>query len=64
MLDNEIGQGKLKDVLRPLSVATGVGKTGEILVAAANMEVMLVTKVRTNSKDPTVKYTDVVSLTV
>jgi len=64
MLDNEIGQGKLKEALKPLAEATGMNKTSDILNAANGMEVTVVTKVRTNSKDTTQKYTDIVSLSV
>jgi len=63
MLNNEYGQGSLKDVLRPLAAATGVSNTRALLEAAKGMEVTVVTKIRF-SKDKTKKFTDVVSLSV
>lgn len=63
MLDNEFGQGKLKEVLKPLAAATGVGQIGQLLQAANGMEVTVTAKVRQN-KDKTQSYTDVTKLEV
>jgi hypothetical protein len=63
MLDNEFGQGKLKNVLKPLGAATGANKMSEIVAASKGMEVVLVTKVRQN-KDKTQSYTDIVKVIV
>jgi hypothetical protein len=64
MLDNEIGQGKLKEVLKPLRDATGISDTNALLEAANGMTVVVVTKKRENQKEKGVFYTDIVSLSV
>ncbi len=58
MLDNEFGQGKLKNFLKPLGQSLGVSKLSEIVEQSAGMEVTIVTKVRQN-KDKTQSYTDI-----
>lgn len=58
MLDNEFGQGKLKQIIKPLAGATGQGQLRGIIEASNGMEVSVVTKVRQN-KDRTQSYTDV-----
>lgn len=58
MLDNEFGQGKLKQIIKPLAGATGQGQLRGIIEASNGMEVSVVTKVRQN-KDKTQSYTDV-----
>jgi len=58
MLDNEFGQGKLKQVIKPLAVSMGVSSLRQVVEGAAGMEVTVVTKVRQN-KDKTQSYTDV-----
>jgi len=63
MLDNEFGEGKLKEVMKVL--ATHFGTTGirDTMIAANDAEVIMVTKIRVN-KDTKVEYTDIVELTV
>jgi len=63
MLDNEIGQGKFKDVIKQLQVSTGPMTNRETLAAAQGMEVLVTTKVR-YSEDKTRSFTDVVKLLV
>ena len=63
MLDNEFGQGKFKEICKPLGQHLGVAKLSEIIAGANGMEVVIVTKVRQN-KDKSQSYTDVVSLAV
>lgn len=58
MLDNEFGQGKLKQIIKPLAGATGQGQLRGIIEASNGMEVSVVTKVRQN-KDKTQSYTEV-----
>lgn len=63
MLDNEFGQGKLKEIIKPLAAHLGVSKISEVIEQAKGMEVVVVTKVRQN-KDKTQSYTDVSKLEV
>ena len=63
MLDNEFGQGKFKEILKPLGAHFGLNKFGEIQEAAKDCEVLVVTKTRQN-KDKTQTYLDVVNLQV
>lgn len=63
MLDNEFGQGKLKQVAAPLAAATGESSLRGIINASSGMEVSVVTKVRMN-KDKTQSYTDIVKVIV
>lgn len=50
MLDNEYGQGSLKEVLKPLATATGIGNVGQLFEAVNNMQALVVTKVRHDKK--------------
>ena len=63
MLDNEFGQGKFKEILKPLGAHYGMSKFGEIQEASAGAEVLVVTKTRQN-KDKTQTYLEIVSLQV
>ena len=63
MLDNEFGQGKMKEIMKTLSAATGTAKSKETMEASNGMEVQVVTKVRQN-KDKTQSYTDVTKVIV
>lgn len=63
MLDNELGQGKLKDILRVLAPIVGTTKISDVLIAAKGMEVIVVTKVRQN-KEKSQSYTDIVKMSV
>lgn len=64
MLDNEIGQGKFKEIMKVLAPVTGASQLSEIMQAANGMEVTVVTKKRENSKEKGQFFTDVVSMTV
>jgi hypothetical protein len=61
MLDNEFGQGKLKQIIKPLAAATGQASLRGIIENSNGMEVSVITKVRQN-KDKTQSYTDVVKI--
>lgn len=63
MLDNEFGQGKMKEVMKTLSAATGTKSIKETMEASNGMEVQVVTKVRQN-KEKTQSYTDVTKVIV
>lgn len=63
MLDNEYGQGKMKDVMKALSAATGTAKIKDTMEASNGMEIQVVTKVRQN-KDKTQSYVDVTKVIV
>jgi hypothetical protein len=62
MLDNELGQGKFKKLLKQLSESmTGVTTNREIMDAAQNAEVLVVTTLRPN-KEKTKVYMDIDSI--
>ena len=64
MLDNEMGQGKFKALLKQLAEHYGEGKTNrEIMAEAQNAEVLVVTNLRAN-KDKTKMYMDIDSIVV
>lgn len=63
MLDNEFGQGKFKELMKPLCAHHGVTNLAQAVEASQGMEVVIVTKTRQN-KDKTQTYLEVVSLTV
>lgn len=63
MLDNEFGQGKLKEFIKPLAEHLGVTKIGQVVEQSNGMEVVVVTKIRQN-KDKTQSYTDISKVTV
>lgn len=50
MLDNEYGVGGLKAFLLPIQQATGVKTVREAMVACVNMDILLVTTVRSGKK--------------
>lgn len=68
MLDNDIGQGQLKEILKLLQETFLPSETGAsiraILEAAKGAEVQIVTKVRVNKNDASQKYLQVVKLSV
>jgi len=64
MLDNEYGLGNLKKLAKPLAAALGVSKLSEIVDETTDIEVMIITKVRVDKKDPDKKYLDVTQLSV
>jgi len=57
-LDNEFGQGKLKEVMKPLAAMTGVSKISEVMAAMAGAEITVVTKKRMN-KDKSATYLEI-----
>ena len=63
MLDNEFGQGALKNLLKPLGQHFGISNLREIMDASAMLECLVVTKQRQN-KEKTQSYMSVTSLTV
>jgi hypothetical protein len=64
MLDNEFGAGKFKEVLKPIAAATGTQQIRAILEAGEGMEVVIVTKLRTDKEDKDKKYMDLKKLEV
>lgn len=63
MLDNDIGQGKFKDIIKQLQVHLGPMTNRATLEAANGMQVLVTTKVRW-SEDKTRSFTDVAKLMV
>lgn len=64
MMDNELGQGKFKNLLRELAKHFGEGKTNRQIMEDANKaEVLVVTTLRPN-KDKTKMYMDIDSIAV
>lgn len=64
MLDNELGQGKFKKLLKQLAEHYGEGKTNrQIMEESQNAEVLVVTTLRPN-KDKTKMYMDIDSIVV
>lgn len=65
MLDNEIGQGSFKKVMKNIAEVFGVEKTNRELLAEMSgwVECVVVTKQRRN-KEKTQTYTDIVDLQV
>ena len=54
MLDNEFGQGNLKDVMKVLAGICGTSKISETMEAAKGLEVTVVVKTKPDKKDPDV----------
>jgi hypothetical protein len=63
MLDNEFGQGKLKEVIKPFAAHLGVSSIRDVMEQSKGMEVTVVCKVRQN-KDKTQSYTDVTKVLI
>jgi hypothetical protein len=63
MLDNEFGVGKLKAVLKPLSVHCGTTGIRDTIEASKNLEAVVLTKIRRN-RISGVEYTDLISIAV
>lgn len=63
MLDNEFGQGKMKEVMKVLAAACGTTQIKQTIEASKGMEVQVVTKVRQN-KEKTQSYTDVTKVII
>lgn len=64
MLDNEFGQGKLKEVMMPLSAAFGTESIGATMAAAKGATCRITTKLRTDKNDKDKKYLDLKSIEV
>ena len=64
MLDNEFGLGFLKELCKPLAAHFGVNKLSEIINETKDVEVAIVTKIRTDKKDSSKHYLEVVQLDV
>lgn len=63
MMDNDLGQGNFKKILKSLADHFGAKSNRELISEAQNLEVLVVTKQRMN-KDKTQSYTDIVELQV
>ena len=63
MMDNELGQGNFKKILKSLADHFGAKSNRDLIAEAQNLEVLVVTKVRQN-KDKTQSYTSIVELQV
>jgi len=63
MLDNEFGLGNFKELMKPLAAHFGLSSIPEIMEAAANLEVVIVTKTRQN-KEKTQTYLEITQLIV
>lgn len=66
LLDNELGQGRLKEFLAPLREVFAPGDTTirQVLEASKGAEITIVTKLRADKNDATKKYLQVESVTV
>lgn len=64
MLDNEVGQGKWKEVMKVLAAKFGEKKNRELIAESNGSEAVFVTKVRTKKDGDTVvaSYTDIVEM--
>lgn len=63
-LDNEFGQGKLKDLLKVLGASFAGSTSREIMEAANGAECLITTKIRVNKNNKDQRYTDIVNLQV
>ena len=63
IMDIDIGQGNFKKILASLAATYGAMSNRQLIEAAQNAEVLVVTKVRQN-KDKSQSYTDIVELQV
>lgn len=63
MLDNELGQGNFKKILRSAADKFGNKSNRDLMADLQNAEVVVVTKQRQN-KDKTATYTEIVELQV
>lgn len=62
-MTNEFGQGKFKNLAKPLAIHFGVTKTSELIEQSKGAEVLVVVKHRQN-KEKTATYMDVINLQV
>lgn len=63
ILDNEFGQGNLKELLKQLSDITGGGTVREQVAALKGAQVLMITSVRKDKKDADKKYLQIKSAT-
>ena len=63
-LEQDVGLGKLKAVLKPLKEALGISAAGALMEAAKGTEVIIRSKLRKDKNDPEKKYTDIVAVTM
>lgn len=63
MMDNEFGQGKLKQVVKPIAAAVGASNIKAAIENSKGMEIQVVTRVRQN-KDKTQSYADITKVIV
>jgi hypothetical protein len=63
MLDNEFGQGKMKEVMKVLATACGTSTISETMEASNGMEVTVITNLKPN-KDKTENFMNVVKVVV
>lgn len=63
-MDNELGQGKFKKLLRALGEHYGAMKNRELIEATQGAEVLVVTNLRSNRNDKTKQYMDIVEIAV
>ncbi len=52
MMDNDIGQGSFKDVMKCLARVCGTSKVSETMEAGVGMELNIVVKTKPDKKDP------------
>lgn len=64
MLDNEFGQGNLKELLKPLGAHHGLTNLRAIMEASQGMEVTITTKKRKDKEDSTKFYFGIKNLVV
>ena len=63
MMDNDLGQGKFKELMKPFAEVHGNKKLSELMEDSQNSEVLVVTTQRAN-KDKTKVYMDITNLSV
>lgn len=63
---NELSEGKLKEILKPLQAHFGTASNRETMEASKGVEVLVVTKIRQDKRDSddVKSYTDIVSIQV
>jgi len=63
---NELGQGQFKEIMKSLAAHYGAKSNRELMDESTGAEVLITTKVRTNSQDKNdiKRYTDVVAMQV
>ena len=61
-MDSEFGQGKFKNLIAALKPVFGGNTNRETIEASQNGEVVVVTTIRKDKKDPDRKYTEIVNV--